>query len=371
MAFSDSFDKTSTDFARALVAGVSIHIFASNSFDWFERAVHGDFSAPEHWPVLLISALVAIVFALWMKHEDTLTSLWPWLWFFGFLVFQWTASAVHHLVSESGSPHLDPLSVVVALALALLLWWVYTTAEKDIPGVIVNPPEPVAPPDGKELVSMPMTKANSLIMFLSTFNSFPADRLPKWTVIEDPLDPTVFATPKLLVDNLRPAMGFHDLKSLDPLKVCNWYMPLKAIQTHVTLYPDTRNLQVVVLPSADGRVQGSWRQADEFSRLVQRLAAPGTLRVQVTLLQQFEKGVSYEDLSDLSKALRLAKIYIKERDPEGLIVVDITGRQGTCSAVAGALTLEHRERIQYVSTTNNSVTMFDLRYEPLRLPLET
>ncbi len=375
MAFSETFDKTFQNFVRALIAGVSIHIFASHSFDFLEKAAHGEITLPEQWPVLAASAAIAGVFALWLKHSDALKSPWPWLAVGGFLLFQWIAAAIHHMVPEGHEPHLDPLLVLIALALAGILWWIYQWAlEGDT--ALHSHPEPVAPADpslgGKNLVLTKMTKANSLILFLSPLKGFPLENLPKGTVIDHPLDPAVFRNPATLAAELPAAMGFHDLKSLDPLKASTWYMPLKAIETHVSLYPDTRNLEIVLIPSADSErfPSGTWRQAEAFAQLVQRLAAPGRHLVQVTVLEKFRHGVHYEDLSALSEAVRLAKSHIKAKDKEGLIVVDITSGQGTCSAVGGALSLEHRERIQYVSTTDWAVTLYDLRYEPLRLPME-
>ncbi len=156
------------------------------------------------------------------------------------------------------------------------------------------------------------------------------------------------------------------------LKHCNWYVQIKAIQAHLAQYPFNQNLDVAVISSADEELggPGSWRQVEAFRKLVERLAAPRRFHVQVTSAVEGPSGVAYENLEALSAVLFEAKRGLRAKgDPERLIVVDITGGKATCSAVGAALTLEHRERIQYVSTSDLSVKLYDLEYKTVHSPV--
>jgi len=158
-----------------------------------------------------------------------------------------------------------------------------------------------------------------------------------------------------------------DKESFAALKLFNWYMPIIAIHTHATAYP-YEPLRVLVIPSADGKKQGSFRQWEEFRDLVHRLARVARLAVTVEVMDRHRGGVNYEDMEAMSAALREAHAELKPsaRHP---ILVDITSGQASCSAVAAALTVQSRACFEYVSTVDYEPLLYDLRVEPPQSPL--
>ena len=422
------------DFLFAALSGVSIHVFASHFFFLLHRGVSQGFGETFReflatpW-ILLAAGGFASVFGVLLKksfrHHDG--GKWLTAGFVGYLLLQWVASSVHHMVQETGLGgaaaidraygtefHFDGISVAIGLASLLGLWRIYAYAVKHARAhfqsreVHLEPADPrveaasllVAPAKAMEesghrpeaggaeqqegaaptlaeseasrkkiLTEAETARSNSLILFLSHLN-----RAPGAVGASNP-DPNVFLKPELLLQWLPANSGFHDPDSMAPLAQVNWYMPLRAIYTHLDPLRSGQ-LEVVAIcsadePGKDGRVQalGSWRQFEAFRLLVERLAAPHTFRIRVSQPVGYENGVPFEDLEALSDAIGVAKAHLRHVHPGSTVVVDITGGKSTCSAVGAAVTMESQERIQYVSTTFGTVKTFDLEYDPPHLPV--
>lgn len=366
--------KHTLDFLRALIAGIASHILAAHSHTALSRGLgEGEFPPLANWLTMAVCLAVVILFGLWLKRSDYLRSVWAWNAVGGYLLLQWIAVGVHEMIPENGAFHFDVWLVASGIFFTGLLWLAYSSAmEKDEPH-LQGDEKPILSVDpalgfkGKMLVPAPMTQANGLILFLSPLRA--VRNLPKGAPVPPSLPAEVFEDPLKLLEHLPAGISFQDPASLDILKGTNWYMSLRGILPHVPSFLMSHKLDVIVIPSADLDAErpGSWRQLEAFRALVQRLGE--TYVIRVSGLDAHSEGVSYENPLALSHAVREAKAELKSRNAEALIVVDITSGQATCSAVGAALTLEEQERIQYVSTNLWSVSMYDLRYEPIHSPL--
>ena len=366
---------------QLLLAGVSIHVFAGRCFHALVGWLSTD-SPPERMELLITGGafLTGLLLAVLFRRSSP-RNRWPWIAMGGYLLFQWISLAVEHWL-EAPMDHAD-LTLLPAAGLAWLLWMAFKTAVvHDHSTVKVEAHEVLPPIKGnatlRRIVEARETvKANSLIMFLSQLHRVPEGKGMPRTPGRRVLPKEAFASPDSLLNALPRECGFHDELSLACLEDCNWHMPVRAIYAHVSAYPQNRNLEVVLLPSADSIIppetdlrRGSHAEVAGFRRLVDSLASHGAFKVQVTVAPGCEDGVDYGDLSKISDAVYAAKTYLKHKNPADLIIMDITGGTATCSAAGAVFTLEPNERIQYVGTGDSGVKLYDLEYEGPHLPLE-
>jgi hypothetical protein len=371
------------NFARAIIAAVSIHTFAVQFFDWFaayffDVSVATGTTFPQHTRframVMVFSLLSALMFAAWLRYEADLKGKWPWFALGGYCLLVWIIESVYYLLnSAEAGAYTNSLLVVVLIAVAVLyaaLWVLFKVAIENAPSRIsvawseIRPGVPLPNELGEPVIGSPeLQKVDGLILFLSRLNvpdAWKGSDVPqnesKWSYLEERLN------------KLPPDAGFGGT-SYELLNKINWYMPLLAIEAHVTTPPVSHTLHVVLIPSADSRSPGSWQEVEKFRALVDRLKRRGNWKVDIDVLDEHKTGVSYEDLEALGRAVNRAKDYLRAMKLDGPIVIDITSGQATCSAVAAGLSFARRENIEYVSTADYSVKLYDLRYEPPCLPV--
>jgi len=135
----------------------------------------------------------------------------------------------------------------------------------------------------------------------------------------------------------------------------SWRMPLEAIAHHL---PELRH--VIVIPSADvsDARPGTFRCAERFKELLKTL--PDVADVEVVIHPQ--KGVDYEKMEALDAALNdvIEHLLHDKGLTKRQVVIDITGGQGTCSAVGALRALDEDLRFEYVSTADYHLREYDV-----------
>jgi hypothetical protein len=336
------------EFLVILTAAAASHLFTVFVFDGFS---HG-WPARDQGAAALAGGLALLGVAVLKHHRSWLT----WVNFAGFLAFQFLCLSLHHLFREAGTGeegHAGPLGVA-AVASAGVLWAAWRRAKRvGLPDVQTDEQRELAAPPGAgraQRADEPARWADGLIVFLSL-----------------PRDPAAL---RAAIAALPRGAELADSEALSVLKDTNWYVTLLAIRAH--LYPVKQEvadagrplLRVRVVPSAES---AAW--LGEFIALVERLAEPMAWQLEVTAAPGFERGVDFESIPAIRDAVRAAMAELRELREDGRHWVDITGGKATCSAVGAALCLEANHCFQYVSTTDQRVTLYDSRLVPVELPL--
>ena len=352
------FEISRWDFVKGFVAVVSLHVFSASSLAFLHDLLAGLESGHAGW-VALVSLTVALVFTFWFGHGHRTWQVWKWVAFGGYILVQWCAVAIERMADSGETGYL-----VVIVPSAIVLWLLFQRAAR--------------PPSNSLHVveTADFAKTDALIVFLSTLSVPNA-----WRENHGCSDPGGFgmnqkrAYIKDLLQKLPAGAAFGNKLWEPAFDHLNIYMPLVAIQKHAMMYPFAP-LRVVVIPSAEGRSKGSAGSAIEVELLrevVKTLSAARSLNVNIKVLDEHVRGVSYEDLTAVSKAVHEAKSWLNEHRSEqqrhNPVVIDITSGQATCSAVGAALSFAVGECIQYVSTNGYAVKQYDLRYEPEMNPV--
>lgn len=145
----------------------------------------------------------------------------------------------------------------------------------------------------------------------------------------------------------------------------SWRMPVEAVAHHAG-----RLDYVVVIPSQGAK--GSAEQLPRFRELLSELfPAAGFRRVDIGQIPpshpgdgDYQGGLDFEgDSERLAAATDDAYDYLRGRGLEAKdILIDITGGQKTTSIVGSAVALAEGRRIQYVSTHDYGVRVYDVSY---------
>ena len=186
-------------------------------------------------------------------------------------------------------------------------------------------------------------RVRGLVMFLSTLRQDYEERLPK--ALNEGLD----------LDGFRQQFDR-----------ASWRMPLEAVAYHT---PDLE-LVVVIASAGDG---GSFKQLDKFKTLLEQMFADA--KFMLVPLEDcfgekddktaFNKGVDFEiNPERLARATNAAYEHMRK---QGLrpsdILIDITGGLKVPTVVGSAVALAEGRRIQYVSTQDYHVRVYDVSYE--------
>ena len=345
------FDVSVLDFVKASVVAVASHVFAEL------------ITEEGKWIGALAALAVAALVTLAMGRARQLGTV-----LVGIVSLVWVVQAARNFDEK----HLLPGCVGFGG-----LWFCYWLANRGEQGTTsFNQAEVQAAYDsgleGKRdrmVVPTKAFKAEGLIVFLS-----PLTVPDAWRTQVEAAGGSKTALVDALIKGLGEEARFGKPGSLRTLEKLTWFMPMRAIEDQVITPPVSDTVRVVVIASADEKkgervIPGTRHEVADFERLVARMC--GDLKVQIEVIGT--EGVPFEDMEALSKAVNAAKESIRSRAPERAdrrpIVIDITGGQKPCSAVGAALSFARHECIQYVSTTDGKVTMYDLGYAPKPNPV--
>lgn len=142
-----------------------------------------------------------------------------------------------------------------------------------------------------------------------------------------------------------------------------WRMPIEAMAYH-----HSRLDYAVLIPSAvghDGR-SGSVHQAPLFRRLVKQLFPDSKIHTLTIgdLHDAYKMGLDFETgLEELADATDEAYEFLRNKGLQaGDILIDVTGGTKPTSIVGSAMALAEGRRIQYVSTTDYRIRVYDVTY---------
>jgi hypothetical protein len=141
----------------------------------------------------------------------------------------------------------------------------------------------------------------------------------------------------------------------------NWRMPVEAIAYHAE-----RLEELVVIPSAGET--GSAAQMDLFRALLDRLfpAARFECRAIDLIPGNHPAGLDFETHTEhLARATNDAYEFLRGKGFKPLdILIDVTGGLKPTTVVGCAVALAEGRRMQYVSTQDYRIRVYDVSYEP-------
>jgi hypothetical protein len=180
-------------------------------------------------------------------------------------------------------------------------------------------------------------KVRGLILYLSTLTGGSVGSLEE--ALEGPMDLARF----------REAFGRE-----------NWRMPVEAVAYH-----RDRLQQVLLIPSSGAR--GSVGQVELFQRLLSALFPEPDFQCQPVgaCFGQYAAGLDFEgDAESLAFATDEAYEHLRRGGLRHTdILIDITGGTKPATVVGSAVALAEGRRIQYVSTSDYRVRVYDVTYE--------
>lgn len=164
----------------------------------------------------------------------------------------------------------------------------------------------------------------------------------------------------------------------------SWRMPLQAIAHHARGRTDGTPgalQRVVVIGSSDrqpGDGTGTVHHFKKFRDLVGKLRQDdpnasefsisdlhGLIRkYRVRVVKDYSNGVDFEKPSELEEAVYHAFLALNQSGiPDEDILVDVTGGQKPLSIAGAVVALAKQRRIQYISTHDYRVRVYDVEFE--------
>jgi hypothetical protein len=142
---------------------------------------------------------------------------------------------------------------------------------------------------------------------------------------------------------------------------CSWRMPIEAFAYH-----RRRLRHVLVLASSDRPPEsGSVGQLSLFRDLARTIFPSADLRVESLEVcdARYAGGVDFEDMGALSEAVDDAYEYLLRQGLRAMeVLIDVTGGQKPTAVAGAAVALAEGRCLQYVSTRDYRVRVYDVTY---------
>lgn len=140
------------------------------------------------------------------------------------------------------------------------------------------------------------------------------------------------------------------ISSIDEMK-SNWQMPLIALNYHASSLS-----AVKVITSVE-----SGQQFDEFKDTVQKLLP----NLDTSMIKKHKNDINFENGESVFEALdTVYKELIAQIIKKEYIYIDLTGGTKVVALAGSIFALPEGKMVEYVSTTDKKVRLYDLQYNP-------
>jgi len=153
-----------------------------------------------------------------------------------------------------------------------------------------------------------------------------------------------------LSENKNPK-EYQCISSIDEMK-SNWQMPLIALNYHAI------SLSTVKIVTSFE----SGKQFEEFKNTVHKLLP----NFEVSMINKYHNEINFENAESVFKTLDIIYTELLTHIKKESIYIDLTGGTKVVALAGSIFALPEDRTVQYVSTTDNKVRLYDLQYHPNR-----